>query len=113
MKFDRQAGRLIPDDSLTEQQDRALRLILDGARQAKIALVLGVSKSRTREIVRRLCEKFEVEAMHDLPDAYQAALERNERIDCCDSAVATGGAYHAPDCDDDGRIRVDGADAKV
>lgn len=77
---------------LTEQQDRALRLILDGARQAKIARVLGVSRSRTRQIVRVLCEKFDVDAMHELPDAYRERYNR-EALE---------------PLPDDGRIRVDG-----
>jgi DNA-binding NarL/FixJ family response regulator len=83
--------------ALTEQQERALRLIIDGARQTKIARVLGVSRSRTREIVRRLCEAFGVDAMADLPDAYAACLE-GERHD---------------DMPDDGKIRVDGTHSGV
>ena len=75
---------------LTEQQDRALRLILGGARQAKIAKVLGVSRSRTREIVLRVCEKYDVWTMAEIPDAHQALLE--------DAEFRTG------DSDDDGRI---------
>lgn len=74
---------------LTEQQDRALRLILEGARQPRIAAVLGVSRGRAREIVRRLCVLYGVDAMSELPDAVNAGAVPVVDVD-----------------DDDGRIHV-------
>lgn len=83
---------------LTEQQDRALRLILSGARQKKIAKVLGVSPERARDIVRRLCAIFDVYAMHEIPDAYADLLEGHDDDD---------------DMPDDGVTRVDGTHSGV
>lgn len=54
---------------VTEQQHRALRLILRGDPPGEVARILGVSRYRARVIVRRLCDLFDVDHVWDLADA--------------------------------------------
>lgn len=54
---------------LTEQQDRALRLLLRGDTPTEVARILGVSRYRARVVIREVCDRFGVDHIWDLDDA--------------------------------------------
>lgn len=80
---------------LTEQEHRFLRLIVAGVTPTEIAGIFGLSMGRVRQVIRNLCDKYDVDWIGELADA-------------ANSSVATAAVAD----DDDGSVHVDGSPAR-